>query len=288
MLDWGFLLATGLMWGGSFLLVHISLESIDPSTVVWLRIVFGTVVLALIPAAWKPLKNRRDWWLVLVLALTWMAVPFTFIALAQQTIDSALAGMINGTTPLVTALIATLWFRIRPSKTLTAGLALGFIGIVVVLLPSLTGFSNVAGVPFMLAAAALYGLAFNVTGVLNARENGAISVIWRAQLIAVVLSAPLGIIGLGNSEFTVTSTAAVVALGIFATGFAYITFQLLVGRVGAPRASIATYLTPIVAMLLGVIVAGERLHPLSIGGMVLVLSGAYLASKGRKVPSSDR
>ncbi|KAB1640566.1 DMT family transporter [Gulosibacter chungangensis] len=287
LLDWVLLIGTGSMWGAGFLFVRLGLVDLDPRTIVWGRLLLGAIIVTLMPRAWQTLKHRRDWWLVVLLALVWMALPFMLIAFAQLTIDSALAGMINGIAPLVTALVAALVFRIRPSKTLAAGLTIGFLGIIIVLLPSLNGSASVGGILMMLLASTFYGIAFNVTGVLQQRGNGALAVVWRALLVATAVTTPLGILGLGNSSLTWGGIGAVTGLGVLSTGAAFITFQLLVGRVGSSRASIATYLTPVVAMLLGVIVVAEHLHPVSIGGMVLVLLGAYLASKGRKVPGSS-
>lgn len=286
LLDWVLLIGTGAMWGSGFLFVRLGLTDLDPRTLVWGRLVLGALILTMMRPAWQPLKHRRDWWLVILLGIVWMALPFMLIAYAQQTIDSALAGMINGIAPLVTALVAALVFRIRPSKALAAGLVIGFIGIIIVLLPSLNGDASIGGILMMLLASSSYGVAFNVTGLLQRRGNGALAVVWRALLVATVLATPLGMLGLGESQLSWSGVGAIAGLGVLATGVSFITFQILVGRVGSSRASIATYLTPVVAMLLGVIVAGEYLHPVSIGGMVLVLLGAYLASKGRKVPGT--
>ncbi|MDJ1371909.1 DMT family transporter [Gulosibacter molinativorax] len=284
-IDWLLLLATGTMWGSSFLFVRAALVDIDPMTIAWLRIVFGAAVLTLFPASWKPLDRRSDWWLVALLGFVWMALPFTLLGFAQLTIDSALAGMINGAAPLFTALVALLWFRQQPSKTLAVGLIIGFVGIVAVLMPTMTGSISVVGVLLMLGVTVSYGAAFNLSGALQLR-NGALAVIWRALGIAAVMTTPTGLIGLGNTTFAPVSFGAVTVLGVVCTGFAFICFTILIGRVGPARASIATYLIPIVAMLLGTLVAGEALHPESLSGIVLVLLGAYLASRGRKAAPS--
>jgi drug/metabolite transporter (DMT)-like permease len=282
--DWFLLAAVALMWGFSFMFIKIGTEGLAPPTVAWLRLAFGAAALALVPGARAPLRERREWWPVILLGLVWMAVPFVLFPMAEQRIPSALAGMINGSAPLFTMLIATTVTRKAPGKRLVLGLAVGFAGVVAVNLPEVADGGSVAGILMVLAATALYGVAFNLTGPLQAR-NGTLPVIWRAQLAALVLLAPAGLVGLGASAPTPTSLAATAALGIISTGTAFACFAMLVGRVGAPRASIATYLVPVVAILIGAL-AAEPLRPLSLVGIVLVLAGAYLSSGTPKQVSS--
>ncbi|WP_175548253.1 DMT family transporter [Saccharopolyspora flava] len=275
--DWFLLLASAAGWGTSFLFIKIGAEDFAPATVAWLRLLFGAAALALVPAARVPLRVPRDRWSVVLLGLVWMAVPFVLFPAAERTIPSALAGMINGSAPLFTVLIAMLVTRKSPGTHLSFGLAVGFLGVVAVNLPEITGGGSATGVLMVLGATALYGVAFNLTGPLQAR-NGALPVIWRAQLAALVLSTPAGLLGLGASTPTPTALAAVAVLGIISTGVAFACFATLVGRVGAARASLATYLVPVVAVLIGA-VAGEPLRPLSLVGVVLVLAGAYLSAR---------
>lgn len=275
--DWGLLGAVALLWGSSFLLIKLGLEDFAPVTVAWLRLLFGALALALVPASRAPLRNRSDWGLIAVLGLVWMAVPFVLLAVAEQHIPSALAGMINGAAPLFTAAIAVLWFRGSPGTRLLVGLGVGFVGVLVLSLPNVEGSASLAGIAMVLLATLGYGAAFNLTGPLQAR-NGALAVIWRAQLVALVVVAPFGIPGLFSSTPTVAGLASMVALGTLGTGVAFVLFAVLVGRVGAPRASITTYLIPVVALALGAGLAGEVVAPLSLVGIVLILLGAYLAS----------
>src|SRR5690606_3754780 len=280
--DWGMLAAVALMWGASFLFIKLGLEDFPPATVAWLRIALGALALGLIPASRAPLRTPRDWRFVSVLGIVWMAVPFVLFALAQQHIPSALAGMINGAAPLFTAAIAALWWRGGSlDARLLVGLAVGFVGVVTLGLPNVEGSASATGILLILVATALYGVAFNLSGHLQAR-NGALAVIWRAQLVALVAVAPFGLPGLADSTPTLKGWLSLVALGALGTGVAFALFTMLVGRVGAPRASITTYLIPVVALVLGAGLAGESVAPLSLVGIVLVLLGAYLASGRRR------
>lgn len=284
--DWLLMLAAAIMWGSSFLMVRFALVDLDPAAIVWLRLIFGAITLGLFPASWQRLKRRRDWGIIAVLAVVWMAIPMMLLNLAQERIDSSMAGMINAAAPLITALIAAIWFRQRPSRGLAIGLIVGFAGVTFIMLPSITGHVSLVGVLIMLLATVFYGISFNIQAVAQA-SNGPLAVIWRSLLIALVVSTPLGIIGLGNSTIAPVSMGATAILGIFSTGLGFIFFTTLINRVGPSRAAINIYLTPVVAMFLGALVAGEALHLASFIGISLVLLGAFLASRGKKAPASD-
>lgn len=279
--DWVFLVAVALMWGSSFLLIKIGLEDFSPASVAWLRIVFGALALAVLPAARAPLRHRGDWGQVALLGMVWMAVPFVFFTVAQQHIPSALAGMINGSAPLFTAAFAVVFFGGALSTRLVVGLAVGFVGVVVIGVPNVQGAASLTGILLILGAAVLYGVAFNLSGRLQ-RRNGALSVIWRAQLVALVAVAPFGAPGLADATPTAGGVLAMVALGALGTGVAFALFTVLVGSVGAPRASVTTYLMPVIALGLGAGLAGESVAPLSVVGIALVLAGAYVATSGRR------
>lgn len=285
--DWALIAMVALLWGSSFLLIKLGLQDFAPATVAWLRLLFGAAVLACIPAARRPLRRRSDRGPVALLGLTWMAVPFVLFPLAEQTIPSALAGMVNGATPLFTAVVAAVWARRLPGRGLVAGLATGFTGVLVVNLPAVQGGATLTGVAMVLAATMLYGVAFNLAGPLEGR-NGALPVIFRALLVALVLDTPAGVIGLTQSSPTAAGLLAMVALGALSTGVAFVAFTTLVGRVGPARASVTVYLVPVVAVALGVTALGEPLAPLSVAGIALVLLGAYLTGRrtGRRTRRS--
>lgn len=276
-LDWLLFVGVGLVWGASFLLIKLSVAAFPPPTVAWLRLLFGAAILALVPGARAPLRYRRDWWWVALLGLTWMAVPFVLFPIAEQTIDSGLAGMLDSSAPLFTAVIAALWFRNRPTTFTTVGLLVGFAGVVAVTIPSVGGQSGLLGVLLVLLATVLYGVAFCLSEPLEHR-NGALPVIWRAMLVALLVSTPTGFIGLTHASPTSGGITAILLLGTVCTGIAFACFVTLVGRVGAARASVSLYLMPVVAIILGAFVASESIHPASLGGIALVLLGAWLVS----------
>lgn len=277
-LDWFLLAGVAVMWGSSFVLIDIGLVHLHPTAVAWLRIVFGALTLACVPAARRPIR-RADRPLVAVLGIVWMAVPFTLFSVAQESIDSSLAGMINGAAPLFTATLAAVWVRQLPTARQLNGLLIGLVGIVAINLPAMAGAGSTAvGAGLVLLATFCYGIAFNLAVPLEER-SGALPVIWRAQLAAAVLVAPAGVFGVTQSSFAWSSLLAMVALGAFSTGAAFAMFATLVGRVGAARGSVTTYFIPVVAIVLGVAFRGDSVAGITLVGTALVLIGAYLTSR---------
>ncbi|MGH3355629.1 MAG: EamA family transporter, partial [Nocardioidaceae bacterium] len=110
-------------------------------------------------------------------------------------------------------------------------------------------------------------------------RNGALPVIWRAQLVALVLLTPSGVVGVSGSSWSWPSMLAMVVLGALSTGVAFAAFTTLAGRVGASRGSVTVYFIPVVAIVLGVSLGGESVPPLALAGTGLVLLGAYLTSR---------
>lgn len=279
--DWAFLAAVALMWGSSFALIDVALGNLQPATVAWLRVLFGAAALACIPAARRPVA-RADWLGTALLGIVWMAAPLTLFPLAQQSIDSSLAGMVNGAAPLFTVLVATIWSRRLPDVRQLVGLLVGFAGVVAISWPAVQGTSATAvGAGLVLLATLFYGIAFNLAVPLEER-NGALAVIWRAQIVAlVVLTAP-GLVGATQSSWSWHAMLAMVVLGALSTGLAFVMFTILAGRVGASRGSITVYFIPVVAIVLGVAFREESVALIAVGGTALVLLGAYLTSrKGR-------
>ncbi|WP_460688187.1 DMT family transporter [Mycolicibacterium hippocampi] len=278
--DWGLLAGAAVGWGSSFLFIDIAVEHFRPGLVAFLRVLFGALVLAAMPGARRAVA-RSDWPLIALLGVVWMAAPFVLFAFALQWIDSSVAGMINAAAPLFTAVVAGLVVRRLPDRNQIVGLIVGFVGVVTISgLTTRGGETTGAGIVLVVLATLLYGCAYNLAGPLQ-RRGGALPVIWRAQLVSLVVLAPLGGLSLPSSNFAWSSLLATIALGAVSTALAYVGFATLVGRVGATRASVAVYLLPVVAIALGWAVRDEPIYRESLVGTVLVLAGAYLTSRVR-------
>ncbi|MEM9464750.1 MAG: DMT family transporter [Actinomycetota bacterium] len=277
-LDWSVLAALSLIWGASFLFMAIGLESFEPGLVTLLRVGFGAITLLFIPAARVPVP-RRAYPRIALLGFTWMAFPLTLFPIAQQWIDSSVAGMLNSGMPLMATLFAWLAFSTPTGPRRLFGVSVGFIGILFISIPeaSVAG-TNAAGVALVLLAVSAYGLAVNIAGPLQ-REFGSLPVISRALGFAALLCVPFGLVDGAGSSFSWSSLAACAAVGIGGTGVAYALAGLLTGRVGAVRMSIVTYLIPIVSIVLGVVFRDESVSGWAIPGTAIVLLGAFLSSR---------
>jgi drug/metabolite transporter (DMT)-like permease len=129
------------------------------------------------------------------------------------------------------------------------------------------------------------GIAFNLAAPLQQRR-GVLSVMWRAQIVALVLLTPLGLAGLPESRFAWSSLLAVAALGCLGTAFAFVALTTLVGRVGSTRASVTVYFLPAVAIV-GVVFGHETIAAASLLGTALVTAGAYLTSRAEAAGASS-
>ena len=276
--DWLLLASIALTWGSSFVLIEEALETFEPALITLLRIVFGALTVVWFRAARKPIE-RSDWGAVGVVGLLWMAIPFLLFPVAQQWIDSSLAGMINGGVPLTAALVATVASRRLPGPFQSVGLIVGFGGVVAVTWPAIQGARATAtGALLVLLATVCYGIALNVMAPLQ-RRYGALPVLLRVQAVAITLTVIPGAIAATDSEFAWSSLLVLVPLGCLGTGLAFLAMSTLVGRVGASRGSVTIYFVPVVAIGLGVLLRDETVAFISLFGTALVLLGAYLTSR---------
>jgi drug/metabolite transporter (DMT)-like permease len=277
-IDWLLFAAVGTIWGSSFLFIAIGLEAFEAGLITWLRILFGAAALWPLHRA-RVRFQREDLPRLAVLSLVWVVVPFTLFPLAQGSVNSAIAGMLNGAAPIFTAVIATLLLRRAPGPRQLIGIPLGFVGVAAIALSAATvGPSQALGVGMILVATVCYGIAFNIATPLQHRY-GSLPVMAAILAIGAVVTAPLGIASLPGSSFAWDSLAAVAVLGLVGTGFAFVLMGRLVGRVGATRASIVGYLIPVVALGLGVLFRGDDVGPAALVGVALVIGGAYLTSR---------
>lgn len=277
--DWALFVSLALIWGSSFLFIAIGLDSFHPGLVTLLRVGLGAGFLALIPQTRAIKIDREDRGRVAILAVIWVAIPFTLFPIAQQWIDSAVAGMLNGATPIFTALLATLLFRSSPGSLQIAGLGVGFVGILAIALPSAgEGTTAAIGVILVVVATVGYAVSLNMVPPLQ-QKYGSLPLMARILSLATLMVAPFGLVGLADSTFAWSSLLAVAAIGVLGTGLAFILMGSLAGSVGATRASFITYLIPVVALVLGVVFRSEVISPVAVAGVLLVIVGALLASR---------
>jgi drug/metabolite transporter (DMT)-like permease len=187
--------------------------------------------------------------------------------------------MLNGANPLFATLVACLIARRAPARGVTAGLAVGLGGAVIMALPALDeGHSSAIGIAMIVIALVSYGVALNLARSLQMRY-GAIPVIWRAQAVGLILTAPLGIHDVLAAHWSLVPLLSILALGMGGTAIANVLLASAAGRFGAARASGTTFLIPFVALALGVIVRHEQVAVVSIAGSLVCLSGAWFMKR---------
>jgi len=282
--DWLLLLVPGVIWGASFLFIAEALEAVGPDGITFARILVGFATLALLPAARCPVP-RAAWRGIALLSIVWLAFPLSMFPHAEQRVSSALTGMLNGANPLFTAIVAAVLAGRLPPRSIAVGLGVGLAGTVLVALPAMgEGRNSAIGVGLILVALLSYGVALNVMGPLQ-QEHGALPIIWRAQGLAILLTAPLGLPELVAARWALGPLLAILALGALGTGVAYAVIATASGRLGATRASATTFLIPPVALLLGVWLRHEQVALVSVVGGAVCVGGAWLmrrASAGRE------
>lgn len=276
--EWLLLASVALIWGSSFLFIDIGLRALEPGVIALSRVALGVAALSLFPAARRPI-GREDHTRVAFLGVIWAGLPLLLFPLAQQWIDSSVAGMLNGAVPLAGAAWAVLLLRRPLPRTHAVGLSVGFAGVLAISWPELQGSrATMLGTSLVVLAVICYGLAVNLAVPLQQRY-GALPVLLRAQLAALVLLAPFGLWSLPGSHFEWGAALAMLPLGLLGTGLAFVLMTTLVGRVGGPRGAVATYFIPVVAIALGVIFLDERVAAVALLGTGLVLGGAWLTSR---------
>jgi drug/metabolite transporter (DMT)-like permease len=289
-IDWAAFGAIGAIWGSSFLLIAIGLNAFEPGVVTWLRVAAGAATLWCFPAARAATIASEDRPRLFAMSVLWVAIPFTLFPLAEQHVSSAIAGMINGGLPILAAIVGSLMLRRAPSPAHVAGLAVGAAGVAAIAISAAGGGRGEAiGVAMLLAAVACYSIAINIAAPIQQRY-GSLPVMARMLTLAAILTAPFGIASIPASRLEAGSLFAVLVLGAIGTGVAFSLMGRLVARVGSTRASFATYLIPVVALVLGVVVRGESVGGVAIVGIVAVIGGAVLASRpdaGARGPAGD-
>ena len=280
-LDWSLFLGVSLIWGASFLLIAESLEGLTPGMVTLARVGLGALALCAFRmfSSDLPVIEPQDRKSILLLSLLWVAIPFSLFPLAQEHINSAVAGLLNGATPVFAGVVSAILVKVAPKGLQLTGIGVGFVGIILISLGSSGGGSTqTRGVLMVLAATLCYGFAINIAAPLQAKY-GAVVLMSSVLGLATFWVLPFGLRNLGENAWSGAPLLAVIVLGVIGTGMAYWIMARLVGRVGAIRASFITYLIPVVSLVLGVTIRSDEVRVLALIGAALTLAGAFLASR---------
>ena len=286
--------ARAAIWGCSVLFSEVGIRELHPTYVTLGRVVTGAVTLLIILAIRRdPLPRSPGLWMhLVVLGAVGVALPFTLFGYGEQRIPSLLAGIWNGTTPLVVLPIAVLVFRTeRFTVHRLAGLVLGFVGVLVVLgvWQGVNG-GQLSGQLMCLGAAACYGVAipYQKRFITDAKESGPslsagmliTATAWLLVVAPTVAGAPPAPSGLSLEVI-----ASVVALGALGTGLAFVIHMRNIRLIGASRAATVTYLVPVFAVTVGISVLGESIEWYQPLGALIVLAGVAVSQDRVRKPA---
>ena len=276
--EWTMLAMAAVLFGSGFFFMATGLDTLSPPVVVLLGQACGLIALSLIPGSWGRV-GPGTWSRIVLLSITWMALPRIMFTTAQLWMDSSFVGMVYGTFPLFALLIAAALAGRRPEAVLLKGISVGLVGMVAILWPNIhTSSARVLGIALVLAGTLLQALSVNLMLPLQ-QLYGAARILLRMQAVALLVLAPLGIAFLPGSEPSWGSVFAIAAWGFLGMGVAMVVSANLMGRVGPGRAGTAIYLSPVVAVTLGISLRGEAVSPVSLGGVGLVFAGVFLVSR---------
>lgn len=282
-IEWLLALGMALTWGSSFLLIDIIIHDAPPTFVPFGRSFFGMLALYFVPGSRHKIA-RKHWSRLTVLGFIWMAMPFFLFPLAEKTVASSIAGMMNGALPVVVAVVTAVWVRKAPSIQRSIAVLIGFVGIALIAAPSIREGSSadVKGIVYLCVALLCYAVGLNIARPLQAIYSPA-TLMFRVVAISTLISSPLGLVAMTDTAFTLKMIGATVILGALGSGIAFLLFGTLLKRTGPVRAMIPTYFTPIVGTLLGVLFNDEKILLLSVFGMLIVIVGAWLTSRPEKL-----
>ena len=275
-----------LIWGSSFLFIKLALEGLSPVQVVAGRVVLGafTLVIVMLVTRRRWPRDAGFWARMIIVAMMLCVVPFLLFAWAGQHIPSGLSSIYNATTPIMTMLVTLIVLPDeRLTRVRTLGVLIAAVGVVLVAAPwTITGADGPVSLLAQLAclgATLCYGIGMvAMRRIIRGRSEDATTIAAvQVSIAAVVALALVPVIGLQPIRLDASVIIGMVLLGALGTGVAYVWSTRVVQEWGATRASTVTYLTPLVGVVLGMLVLGERLHWNEPVGGVVVLLGVLLA-----------
>ncbi|HSG18132.1 MAG TPA: EamA family transporter [Anaerolineae bacterium] len=279
------LLLLAALWGPSFLLIKVAVAEIPPITLIVGRVGLAAILLyAILRLGGGNLPRPGRIWLPLaVVALFQTTLPFVLLSWAEQYVDSVLAAILNGLTPLFTILLAHLLTtddKLTPAKA--TGVALGLIGVLFFVAPSMQSGLQAStwGILALIVMAASYGFALvyarkhlnHLPSIVTPTGQMVLSTLFLLPL-AMVIDQPFN-----QPTPSRQAIGAVVALAVFGTALAFIVYYRLLKSAPASYVSMVTYLVPVIGILLGVVILGERLAWTDYAGFGLILLGILIVN----------
>ncbi|MGD8169508.1 DMT family transporter [Herbiconiux sp. P16] len=291
--------ALGLIWGSSFLFMKVALGGVSFGQVAWTRLMLGALTLGILLLVMRTRmpRNPKVYLHFVVIGAFGCAVPFLLFAWAEQYVTSGLASIYNAVTPITTALMVTLAFRVEKlDRSRILGVTAGIIGVVVIIGPwSFVANEaahgdlalELAGQLACLGSAVCYGFTFGyirrfITG--HHPVTGLTAAFLQVGMGALVLLVLTPFVAIGPIALDLPITLSLLTLGIAGTGIAYFWYMNVLNAWGPTAASTVTYLTPVVGVALGIVLLGETLSWNAPLGALLVFLGILLAQGRLRLP----
>lgn len=273
-----------VLWGIPYLLIAIALTGFDAPFVAWARVALAAVVLVAVVGPRSLVRSLRGRLLALLgFAVVQFTVPLVLIAEAERTVPSSLVGCLIASEPLWIALLATRIDRTERTGPAGAfGLVVGLVGVGVLLGVEPAG--GVGGAVLVLGAATSYALATLLVTRLGA-DVPLLHLVAAGLAISAFTLLPLVVAAPPSQVPGVPAIAALLGLAVVCTAVAFPLWFALIARVGAARAALVTYASPVVAVALGVVLLGERFGQLAPIGLALILAGSWMASRAKIAPA---
>lgn len=280
--------ALALIWGCSFWWVRVSLGWLSPIGVAFVRLLLGSVVLMFASGVARVglIRHRRTIVHLAVVALLLNALPFTLFAFGQRNVTSVTAGVVNATTPLFALLFGYLVLpQERPNRRQISGLLTGFAGVLVVLEVWRTAPAGTwSGIVLCLLAVCCYGVAFpyarRYIAPLGIQPLSLATVqVSMGALLLLPVAAVIGITKDTGISPDAGEIAAILLLGCLGSGLSYVLSFTIIEHAGSTTASAVTYITPVVAIIVGISFLGEALFWNQLLGAVVIIAGVALTKR---------
>ena len=281
---WALFAAVSVVWGVPYLFIKLAVEDLSPGFVAWSRVALGALVL--LPIAWRTgaLRGLPLRWLT-AFALFEITIPFPLIAFGEQRVSSSLAAILIAAVPLVVAFLALRFDRAeQPTRTRFIGMLIGLGGVAALVGIDIGGRgSELIGAAAVLAAT--FGYACGPLIVKrHLSDADPLGPVAGALGIASIMLLPLALGGLPTETPSDEAIASVAVLGLICTALAFLIFFRLMAEIGPSRATIITYVNPVVALALGVAILDEHVTTGTVAGLLLILAGSWLSTDGRVPP----
>ena len=266
---------TSALWGSSFLMIKFSLEELSPFDIAMYRILLPAIVINLLYRK-QVTVSKSDYKQFFILGIIYMALPFFLFALAEETITSALAGLINGSTPIFVALIALIFYKEKVTTAQKILLTSGFIGIIILSFGGQKAlYGSTEGILYALGASICYGVSINMIQPLLKKYTpmGTLKILLLfASFISIILLGPFSTWSIPSYSI---SLYPMIVLGLGSSGFAFLTFYQLVDDVGAVPSSVTVNIIPIFSILFGYLFLDEITTLIQMIGVAIVVVSAF-------------